>query len=332
MKMLDYKETVQPEQRFREWRIGIDKRRVATYVGLALIGGFALGVLTARYIAASKPLARPEGPTLSGNRSEDPGTAGRAVSPPVLPSDYRRVARILRSDAIEVDTAGAVKMLGVDPGNGKSQQSGSSPFSQQALAFTQSLLLGKDVKLQLDAANSPTSNRNDAGEILAYVYTRDGTFANEEIVKQGYAFVSSEPFSRAEEFRAQERAAMEGLRGVWGPGNSAPASAAGPGAASSGAPGALGGKSVTDKPGEKPGDKMHKPGPLLPAEFDARLSAGPASAGEPLVFVSPADKMYHKDGCEYLNKKKQQLPLSQAKASGYVACGRCFASTVLKAQ
>jgi hypothetical protein len=41
--------------------------------------------------------------------------------------------------------------------------------------------------------------------------------------------------------------------------------------------------------------------------------------------------MYHKSGCEYLGKKKQALPLSQARSGGYLACGRCYPSTTLKA-
>jgi len=231
----------------------------------------------------------------------------------------------LRADAIEVDTVGVVKMLGLEE---KPQQTSYAAYSQQALSFTQSLLLGKEVKLQLDTANAATGNRNEAGEILAYVYSREGVFANQEIIKQGYAFVSSEIFSRAEDFRADERDAMVANRGIWGSGSGNPAASARAAIASAAAD-ASESKSATDKTAN---DKAKKPVPLSPAELEARISPAPSSPGEQSVFVSAGDKMYHKDGCEYLGKKKQQMPLSQAKASGYVACGRCFASTVLKAQ
>ncbi|HWX39541.1 MAG TPA: thermonuclease family protein [Blastocatellia bacterium] len=336
MKMLNYKEPVEPEAPFRDWKMGVDKRHVATYVGLALIGGFALGFLTARYVAAGKPLdglsgpgGKPEGVAANKSGGDDAQNPRRAASPPALPADYRRVTRVLRADAIDVDTVGAVKMVGLEE---KPQQPSYAAYSEQALAFTQALLLGKEVKLQLDPADAATGNRNEAGEILAYVYSREGTFANSELIKQGYAFVSSEPFGRAEEFRAQERDAMVANRGIWGSGGSTNSARAAAVSAGSSTADASGAKSASDKAGDKANDKNKRPVPLSPSEFESKLSPALSSPGEQFVFVSAGDKMYHKEGCEYLGKKKQAMPLSQAKSSGYVACGRCFASTVLKAQ
>jgi hypothetical protein len=77
--------------------------------------------------------------------------------------------------------------------------------------------------------------------------------------------------------------------------------------------------------------KARKVSPLLPSELEARLDPAVTHSVERIVLVSSADRMYHKEGCEYLSKKNQVLPLSRAKSEGYGACGRCFASTVLKA-
>jgi len=74
--------------------------------------------------------------------------------------------------------------------------------------------------------------------------------------------------------------------------------------------------------------------PLSPYALGPNVLALSSSGGAQLeqsVWVSPADKMNHKSGCEYLDKKRNSIPISQAKSEGYSACSRCFASTVLKA-
>ena len=66
-----------------------------------------------------------------------------------------------------------------------------------------------------------------------------------------------------------------------------------------------------------PGDeKQKKLSPLPPSAFGANipaLSGSPTSSLEPSVWVSPGDKLYHKSGCEFLDKKKRSISLSQAK-------------------
>ncbi len=50
-----------------------------------------------------------------------------------------------------------------------------------------------------------------------------------------------------------------------------------------------------------------------------------------MVYVSPTDRLYHKPGCELLDKKKQTLGLSQARSQGYHPCSRCYPSTSMRA-
>jgi hypothetical protein len=154
-------------------------------------------------------------------------------------------------------------------------------------------------------------------------FTRDGTLVNGEMVKQGYAFVlGTEQFRLANDFRGLEREAMQAMRGVWGSSSSSSSTtlAATPSTTATSSP--LG------------DDKQRKLSPLAPSAFGANipaLSGSPTTPTEPTVWVSPGDKMYHKSGCEFLDKKKRTVPLSQAKTEGFTACSRCYASTVLKA-
>lgn len=120
---------------------------------------------------------------------------------------------------------------------------------------------------------------------------------------------------------------MQAMRGVWG--SSSPSPAAPSTAASSQPP-----------PGTAPGstgETTRKLSPLPPSAFGPNIpaisGASPAStsSSEPSVFVSGADKVYHKAGCDLLDKKKHAMALSEARSKGYAACSRCYASTVLKA-
>ena len=75
----------------------------------------------------------------------------------------------------------------------------------------------KEIRLEYDQANAPIGHRDRYGRILAYVYLKDGTFLNAEIIKQGYGFAYTRfPFKYLEEFRRYEREARENEMGMWG--------------------------------------------------------------------------------------------------------------------
>jgi micrococcal nuclease len=70
---------------------------------------------------------------------------------------------------------------------------------------------GKEVRLEYD-----WQKRDKYGRLLAYVYLKDGTFLNAEIIKQGYGFAYTKyPFNYLDEFRRYEREARENGRGLW---------------------------------------------------------------------------------------------------------------------
>jgi endonuclease YncB( thermonuclease family) len=302
-----------PEALPSRWNIGVDRRNVASYVVLALIAGLAAGFLIARSIVSRQSTAPPIA-------SEAPPPA-RQASSNGLPNDFHRVARILRADTLDVESIGPVRMIGIETPDGKSPREIYGVHGQQALSFAEKALLGQEVRLESDP--SAAREKDESGQTLAYVYKRDGTLINGEMVKQGLALVRAEQFKLANDFRGYEREAMQSMRGVWGS-SSSPSSglASTPTSANSAPP-------TTE-------DKPRKLSPMPPSALGANIPAISASApsgipGEQFVWVSPGDKMYHKSGCEYLNKKKHTLGLSQAKSEGYTACSRCYASTVLKA-
>jgi micrococcal nuclease len=301
------------------WSIGIDKRHVAVYVTVALVAGFVFGFIVARSIVRKETAPTP--------------SVNTAVAPPRQPvaeiqsNEFRRVTRILRADTIEVDDVGAVRMIGIETPDGKTPRDIYATHGQNALNFVEKSLLNQEVRLDFDAANAGRNNKDEAGQTLAYVYLRDGTLINTEIVKQGLGFVrTSDEFKLSDSFRAQEREAMQAMRGVWGSSSSTSTSTT----TAATQPPSTTGSGATD-------EKTRRISPLPPSAIGPNIpaisGASPASTSpsEPSVFISSDDRIYHKSGCELLGKKKQAIGLSEAKSKGYTACSRCYASTVLKA-
>jgi hypothetical protein len=211
-------------------------------------------------------------------------------------------------------------MIGIETPDGKGPKEIYGPYAEKAFAFAQSSLAGQNVRLDFDAANASTGNKGASGQTLAYVYTQDGTLFNGEMIRQGHAFLRDiEPFRRIDEFRGLEREAMQAMRGIWG--SSSPNTSV---------------ASTTQPPSgsQAVNDKSRRLSPLLPSDLGPNVPAmsGPVSPSEQSVFVSGADRTYHRASCEFLGKKHQAISLSQAKAEGYTACSRCFASTVMKAR
>lgn len=303
------------------WKVGIDKERVAMFVGVALIGGFILGFATARFINRADAVKLEEAKAKTEERSRP-----KDEIIPAAP-EQAKVTRILRADTVEVEGVGTVHMIGIETPDGKTPAETYAVHGKNALAFTEKNLLNQDVRIEYDPTFAARGNKDSNGQTLAYLYTRDGSLFNAELIKQGYAFVHVvEPFKRSEEFRSYEREAMTVMRGLWGmdnPSSSTIASATAPPPASATPSGAA----TPNKPGRLSPMSPSEIGPNIPATSGGTSAA--ASPSEPMVFV--ADKMYHKAGCELLEKKRQLMALSQARATGHIACGRCFASTVMKA-
>jgi micrococcal nuclease len=296
------------------WDIGVDRRHVAVYVAVALVAGFAIGFMVSRGIVRKE--TPPVMPTATAAATTTPA---RPLSPvATAPTDFHKVTRLLRADTLDVEGIGPVRLIGIETPDGKSPKEIYSKFGQNALSFTEKAALNQDVRLEFDPANTARNNKDESGQTLAYVYTRDGTLLNSELLREGLAFVRSlDEFKLSSDFRAMERDAMQGLRGVWGSGSGAStsASAASPSAASN------------DRPGKVAPLAPSAIGPNIPA-ISGTTSVSPAEA---TVLVSPADKLYHKQGCELLDGKKQTLALSQARSQGYHPCSRCYPSTSMRA-
>ena len=148
-------------------------------------------------------------------------------------ANAQKVTKVPGGDTLVVDGVGKVRLAGVEdstsacrpgmPGPPPPPRSGpSSPppalmggrlnltpdrSSRNAL---RALILGKDVTLEFD----DTGGRAMVPRV--YVFLKDGTFINAEIVRQGRARVDGAlRLGRLDELRRVEKEAQEAGRGVW---------------------------------------------------------------------------------------------------------------------
>lgn len=130
---------------------------------------------------------------------------------------YYRVIKVVDGDTFWIEdgreSRQKVRLIGVDaPETRRSSRKEVGPYGAEARSYLTKVLLDKDVLLDYDV-----DRKDRYGRTLAYVYLRDGTFVNAELVKQGYAMVMTVPpnVTYAEEFLRLQREARERERGLW---------------------------------------------------------------------------------------------------------------------
>lgn len=127
-------------------------------------------------------------------------------------SDLVRVKRVVDGDTIEIESGEKVRYIGVNTPESVKVNSPVECFGKEASAKNKELTEGKMVRLEKDV-----SNTDRYGRLLRFVYLEDGVFVNDELVRSGYARVSTFPpdVKLAEQFKLAERDARDAKRGLW---------------------------------------------------------------------------------------------------------------------
>ena len=136
-----------------------------------------------------------------------------------------RVNRVIDGDTILIQTGERVRLIGIDTPEmhdseklhrdaRKSKQDVRTiqEMGKRAYEFTRNLAEGKQVSLEFDV-----EKYDKYGRLLAYVYLKDGTFVNAEIVRQGYASLMTIPpnVKYADLFRKLFQQALDSHLGLW---------------------------------------------------------------------------------------------------------------------
>jgi micrococcal nuclease len=152
--------------------------------------------------------------------SRDRHSANNVVSnknTPYSNSSFFTIKKFVDGDTFWINDGSSkglkIRLIGVDTPENKARFGKPKEyFGDEASAFTKKMLSGKKVRLEYDI-----DEFDSFGRTLAYVYLEDGTFLNEELIKQGFATVMTvQPNSKyADHFYKLQVEARENNRGLW---------------------------------------------------------------------------------------------------------------------
>lgn len=156
-----------------------------------------------------------------------------ATTSPIVSSSEQQVSsyevlRVVDGDTIDIALLGKtrVRLIGINTPEVVDPRRPVQCFGKEASIKAKELLLGKSVSLEFD----PSQDKYDKyGRLLAYVYLPDGTFFNEQMIRDGYAYEYTYrlPYKYQEEFKRAQREAEYGKLGLWADGVCASTTATG---------------------------------------------------------------------------------------------------------
>jgi micrococcal nuclease len=129
---------------------------------------------------------------------------------------YLPVTKVVDGDTFWVDDGSEkglkIRLIGVNTPETVHPQKPVEYFGREASDYVKNILKGKKVKLQFDVDKT-----DRYGRTLAYVYLKDGTFLNAEIIEKGYGHAMTVPpnVKYSDKFIELERKAREQKVGLW---------------------------------------------------------------------------------------------------------------------
>jgi micrococcal nuclease len=170
-------------------------------------GAILVALLLASCAAQPEPRARetPAAVDRDGSEGPEPGPPSRVPA---------RVTRVVDGDTFEALLRGDildVRMIGIDTPETVHPTLPVECFGPEASAFTERRLAGERIGLEFDVERI-----DEFGRTLAYVWVGRRLF-NEDIVRQGYATVTTFPpnVAHVERFVEAERKARRDGLGLW---------------------------------------------------------------------------------------------------------------------
>lgn len=125
-----------------------------------------------------------------------------------------RVRYVIDGDTMILDNDAHIRLVSINAPEIAHENSPAQPFGDEAKDFLTNWLTGREVTLRINK----TTSHDRYNRWLAQIYDANGTWAQEVLVRQGYAHVYSFADSRDSvgELEKVESAAMLEKRGMWG--------------------------------------------------------------------------------------------------------------------
>ena len=123
------------------------------------------------------------------------------------------VERAVDGDTVLLVGGERIRYIGVDTPELHHPRKPVQWYAREAKEFNQRLVEGKKVRLEYDVQRKDRYRRT-----LAYVFLEDGTFVNEELLREGYARLLTIPpdVKHVGQFVKAQQEAREAGRGLWG--------------------------------------------------------------------------------------------------------------------
>jgi micrococcal nuclease len=160
----------------------------------------------------SSPLAETPLPPTSSAKPKK-GKSAKVPSPRFSATGGQtKVVAVLDGDTIVTSGGQKVRYAGLNTPESHHPDKLPEYCGQEAFEANRRLVAGKTVRLEFDARR-----RDKYGRLLAYVYV-DGLLVNAELIRQGYAQVSTYKENQRyhEEFERLQQSAIASRRGLWG--------------------------------------------------------------------------------------------------------------------
>ena len=122
------------------------------------------------------------------------------------------VRSVSDGDTIVLEGGQRVRYLGIDAPEVAHEGQPGEPYGDTAARYNRTLVSGRRVMLEFER-----DRHDDYGRLLAYVFVEDGTLANDELVRQGLAYVCrrQQPLRYWDHLLESQRRAMKERRGLW---------------------------------------------------------------------------------------------------------------------
>ena len=129
---------------------------------------------------------------------------------------YHRCISVADGDTLTLQKLGTVRFIGIDTPEKNHPALPVQFLAEESSAFTKKLCMRKAIRLEYDPYDE--NKRGKYGRILGYLYLKDGTFVQKQLLINGYATVYTKyPFDeeRKKKFLAWEQQARQQKRGLW---------------------------------------------------------------------------------------------------------------------
>jgi micrococcal nuclease len=140
---------------------------------------------------------------------------------PAMPSRLKRVSvvRVVDGDTVDVNLDGVttrLRLIGINTPESVDPNRPVECFGLEASKRAKALLTGQNVLLEADSSQD---DRDRYDRLLRYIWFEDGRLFNMQMILEGYAYeyTYQVPYKYQSAFKAAQRQADQGQRGLWSP-------------------------------------------------------------------------------------------------------------------